>query len=581
MNKYLISVGTLIIGVFLGWLIFGADSSEKTAVSEHLHGSEESNNEIWTCSMHPQIRSNEPGACPICGMDLIPLDENSSNNPFVLEMSEEAVKISQIQTTTVGSTNSEKSDLEVAGKIEVNETNAASIVSHIPGRIEKLYISFTGEQVTKGQKIASIYSPLLITAQKELLEAQKIKASQPQLFEAAKNKLKFWKITDNQIEEILSAKEVIETFNIYAAYSGVVQKKKVSVGDYISQGDVLFDIQNLKDLWVVFDVYEKDISTVNIGDVISFSTTSNPGINYESKIVFIDPSINSQTRTAKIRAEISNSTASLKPEMFVRGYLSSNTNASSGLTIPKSSVMWTGTRSVVYVQLENTEIPSFEYREVVLGTSIGDNYIIKSGLKSGEQVVTQGAFVIDASAQLNNQASMMNQLSSQDQTKTVESTPDFVLDASDAFKNQLELVFSEYIQVKESLVNSDSKSASSAAEELNITLSKVDMKKVKGEAHIFWMKKSEELEHQTTLIQNSNLITEQRNAFGKLSKSMIAVTKSFGIGGQSYEMYCPMANSKEGAYWLSTENEIRNPYYGEKMMGCGEVKNEIRNPKNY
>jgi membrane fusion protein, copper/silver efflux system len=572
MKKYLLSAGFLVIGVFLGWLLFAGSNSNETA-NEHNHTADA--NEIWTCSMHPQIRKNEPGACPICGMDLIPLDENSSDNPFVLEMSEEAVKISQIQTTLVGGSNSQNSELELSGKIEVNETNSASLVTHIPGRIEKLYVSYTGEKVNKGQKIASIYSPTLITAQKELLEAQKIKGSQPQLFEAAKNKLKYWKITESQIQEILSQEEVIETFNIYAAYSGVVNERKVSVGDYKQEGNVLFEIQNLNSLWVVFDVYEKDISTINVGDVITFSTTSNPGKNYESKIVFIDPVLNSQTRTAKVRAEISNTASNLKPEMFVRGKLIGNEVKSSEIVVPKSAIMWTGTRSVVYVQLENTEIPSFEYREVVLGVSIGNNYEIKSGLSAGEYVVTQGAFVIDASAQLNNQASMMNQFSSPDKGNASDDVPDYVSSTSKEFKKQLEIVLNSYYTIKESLVNSDNKQASIASNKLLLNLQKTDMTLVKGDAHIYWMKKSNQLTIQANSIESTKEIAEQRKVFAQMSLSLIEVIKAFGIGGESYEMYCPMTNNKQGAYWLSAETEIRNPYYGDKMMGCGEIRNEL------
>jgi len=572
MKKYLLSAGFLVIGVFLGWLLF-ADSNSNETANEHNHTADA--NEIWTCSMHPQVRKNEPGACPICGMDLIPLDENSSGNPFVLEMSEEAVKISQIQTTLVGGSNFQNSELELSGKIEVNETNSASLVTHIPGRIEKLYVSYTGEKVNKGQKIASIYSPTLITAQKELLEAQKIKGSQPQLFEAAKNKLKYWKITESQIQEILSQEEVIETFNIYAAYSGVVNERKVSVGDYKQEGNVLFEIQNLNSLWVVFDVYEKDISTVNVGDIISFSTTSNPGKNYESRIVFIDPVLNSQTRTAKVRAEISNTASNLKPEMFVRGKLIGNTFNSSEIVVPKSAVMWTGTRSVVYVQLANTEIPSFEYREVVLGASIGNNYEIISGLSAGEYVVTQGAFVIDASAQLNNQASMMNQMSKPNEGKTSDVVPDYSSSTPEAFKDQLEQVLVAYYSLKESLVNSDKEQASITSNKLLLNLQKTDMTLVKGDAHIYWMKKSNQLTIQANSIESTKEIAEQRKVFAQMSLSLIEVIKAFGIGGESYEMYCPMTNNKQGAYWLSAETEIRNPYYGDKMMGCGEIRNEL------
>jgi Cu(I)/Ag(I) efflux system membrane fusion protein len=327
---------------------------------------------------------------------------------------------------------------------------------------------------------------------------------------------------------------------------------------------------------VVFDVYEKDISTINVGDVITFSTTSNPGKNYESKIVFIDPVLNGQTRTAKIRAEISNSSSNLKPEMFVRGKLIGNEVNSSEIVVPKSAVMWTGTRSVVYVQLENTEIPSFEYREVVLGVSIGNNYEIKSGLSAGEYVVTQGAFVIDASAQLYNQASMMNQFSSPDKGNASDDVPDYVSSTSKEFKKQLEIVLNSYYTIKESLVNSDIKQASIASNKLLSNLQKTDMALIKGAAHIYWMKKMNELTAQAKSIENNEEIAEQRKAFTQLSSTMIVVTKAFGIGGKSYEMYCPMANNKKGGFWLSNENNIRNPYYGDKMLGCGEIKNELK-----
>ncbi len=565
----------LILGLFLGWLFFSKGETEQsTDHSKHDHAVTESADQIWTCSMHPQIRKDEPGACPICGMDLIPLTENTSSHPYVLEMSDEAVKISQIQTTKVVSENQQNSNLELSGKVEVNESNSASLVTHIPGRIEKLYVSFTGEKVQKGQRIAALYSPLLITAQKELLEAEKMKESQPQLFEATRNKLKYWKITDEQIDEILASNEVKETFNIYAGHSGVVNKRHVSVGDYIGEGEVLFDIQNLNDVWVVFDVYEQDIRDVKVGDVITFSTIADPGISYKSNVAFIDPIINTQTRTTKIRAEISNRTAKLKPEMFVKGQLKGTIDESSDLIVPKSAVMWTGTRSVVYVQLENTKIPSFEYREVVLGPSIGNNYAIKSGLKSGEQVVTHGAFVIDASAQLNNQASMMNRLTDQsaDEQGTV---PNFIKTTPEAFKAQLNEMNNHYFTVKNALVSGEMKMAKNGAKLLLSQLKKVDMNLVKGDAHLFWMKKSMVIEEQSQRIFDAPNIAIQRKEFRNLSVPIIEVTKAFGIGDSSYEMFCPMTYNKEGGSWLSMEKEVKNPYYGQKMLNCGEVKQQL------
>ena len=317
MKKYILYAGILVGGILLGWIIFGGDSANSKDSKTSSNSTEEG--QIWTCSMHPQIRLPEPGDCPICGMTLIPLESDGNSNPLVFEMTEDAMKIANIQTTVIGTKKSDGKSLKLSGKIKVDETNSASIVSHISGRIEKLYISFTGEKVNQGQKIASIYSPKLITAQKELLEAYKVKDSNPKLYNATVNKLKYWKITDNQIQSIINSENVIESFNIYAGFSGVVLNKKVSVGDYLNEGEVLFDIQNLNQLWAVFDAYEADLSALKVGDKIMYSTTALPNRTFTSTIDFIDPVINASSRTAKIRAVVNNAQQQLKPEMFIEG----------------------------------------------------------------------------------------------------------------------------------------------------------------------------------------------------------------------------------------------------------------------
>jgi len=397
----------LVIGFTSAWLIKSSDSSNRNA--SETQTSSETENDIWTCSMHPQIRQNEPGQCPICGMDLIPLDDSNTGEIGRFEMTPDAVKLANIQTTVIGGANSQATNtINLNGKIQADETQSASIVAHIPGRIEQLYISYTGERVVKGQKIASIYSPDLITAQKELLEVQKIADVSPSLLEASKNKLKFWKISDSSIDEILQSGKIQENFIIYADYSGIVTSKNVSVGDYIKTGTVLFNIQNLQKLWVLFDVYENELANIKVGNKIEFSTTALPGKLFTAKINFVDPVINPSTRTASIRAEVNNKSQKLKPEMFVLGKISTPTIQNSQVAVPKSAVLWTGTRSVVYIKTPDTEIPSFEYREITLGNSLGASYEVLNGLNTGDEVVTNGAFVIDASAQLNNQTSMMN-----------------------------------------------------------------------------------------------------------------------------------------------------------------------------
>ncbi|MBD3639171.1 MAG: efflux RND transporter periplasmic adaptor subunit [Crocinitomicaceae bacterium] len=568
--KIIVPILTGVVGILLGYVIFSMVGSAKDDQQEVQAASDQ----IWTCSMHPQIRQNEPGDCPICGMELIPLESNTSSNPLVLEMSPEAVKLAQIQTTIIGTNSDISTNVKLSGKMEANETTSASLVSHIPGRIEKLYVSFTGEKVYRGQKIATIYSPLLITAQKELLEAYKMKDQQPKLFEASKNKLLYWKITDEQIEDIITSGEVNENFHIYAEHSGVVQKRRVSVGDHLNQGGVLFDIQNLNSLWAVFDVYEKDLPKVDMKDRITFTTPSVPGEKFEGRVSFIDPVIDPQTRTAKVRVEVRNRGNLLKPEMFISGELIGTYDSEMKITVPETAVLWTGQRSVVYVQVPEVNIPSYEFREVLLGEKLGDEYQVIEGLEVGEEVVTNGAFVIDASAQLNNRASMMNRMVPGAVDEEV--LPDYSEAVPKEFKNQLGLLNQSYIELKDAFVTASKESIHSSATQILEHLENVDMSLLDGERHQYWMDQRKTIKVMTEHILNEQDIKEQRMYFVDLSDAIIKSTKVFGVKDRVFFIqFCPMANNKEGAYWLSEEKEIRNPYFGDKMLTCGEVKTRI------
>lgn len=214
--------GILILGVLLGWLLFGGSSSNEK--EEHTH-SEVEENTTWTCSMHPQIKRNEPGDCPICGMDLIPMNEmNDALDPASFQMSKNAIKLANIQTVTVG-TGEMGRKIRLNGKVEIDERNSYTQSTHIPGRIEKLNINFTGEFVRKGQNLATIYSPELVTAQDELLQAESMRDTQPELLDAAIEKLKRWKIGQSQIDKILQNGKAIESFPIHADINGIVTEK--------------------------------------------------------------------------------------------------------------------------------------------------------------------------------------------------------------------------------------------------------------------------------------------------------------------------------------------------------------------
>lgn len=403
-NKYILYSLFTMAGLFLGWLFF-----HPRHVGEKVTLESDQKISVWTCAMHPQIRMDKPGKCPICGMDLIPLEQNNTSiDADAIHFTEEAAQLANIQTSIVTKQNP-VAEIRLYGKVEADERSLQSQVAYLSGRIEKLWVNFTGEMVRIGQPLALIYSPELITAQQELLVAARTKQTEPEIYEAAKVKLRQWKLTENQINEIENSGIVQSSFEIVSTTSGIVTTRQVNTGDYVSQGTVLFVVADLSKVWVKFDAYESDLTLLKKGDVLSFTVEALPGKNFSGQIAFIDPVLDPVTRVAKVRVEIANANGDLKPEMFVTGYVKADLpEYKDKLVIPGSAVLWTGKRSVVYIKLPGMNEPVFKLREIDLGPKLGNNYVVIDGLKEGEEIVTQGTFSVDAAAQLEGKPSMMN-----------------------------------------------------------------------------------------------------------------------------------------------------------------------------
>lgn len=408
-KKYIKIAAVAIACVLFGYLIGNLGNNEpEPLVHEHPELSEDT---VWTCSMHPQIRQPEPGDCPLCGMDLIPVKEGTpGENSPVVEMSDYAMKLANFETIEVGSGTAE-SQIRLNGVIAVDERLTYTQPTHVPGRIEQLLVNFTGEEVRRGQPLARIYSPEMITAQEELLQAYAIRESNPRLFEAAKQKLKSWKISENQIQQILENGEPLQRFTIFSDVNGIVTEKLAEPGDYVERGAPLFQIADLSKVWVLFDVYESEMRNLREGSTVQFTVASLPGEEFTGKIDFVNPVVDPQSRVATARIVIENPEGKLKPGMFVTGIAETpmrETN-SEEITVPQSAVLWTGERSVVYVKDETFSQNGFVMREIILGSEVGDSYIITEGLQPGDKVVVNGAFAVDAAAQLAGKPSMMNQ----------------------------------------------------------------------------------------------------------------------------------------------------------------------------
>lgn len=403
------SAGLIIAGIIIGWLIFG-EGKENPSQPILSDKNIEQQATIWTCSMHPQIRKDKPGKCPICAMDLIPLESGDEENTEFnkISMSESAIRIAEVQIAIVQKSMPEK-QIRLQGKVKPDERKIAVITSRFSGRIEKLFVNFTGQEVQQGEKLAIIYSPDLITAQKELFEAIKFKQTNPEYYKAAKNKLKLWSLSENQIDNIEQNGEPQNYFEVLSPLSGTVMKREVALGDYVNEGAMLFEIADLSAVWIMFDAYESDLPWIRTGAPVTFEVQSQPGKIFSGKVTFIDPVVNPETRVAYLRTEMENPAHLLKPEMFVRGIIKAKLpSALNALIIPKSSVLWTGKKAVVYVKVKEQTKPTFEYREITLGEDAGSFYVVKEGLQEGEEIVTNGVFKIDAAAQLAGKQSMMN-----------------------------------------------------------------------------------------------------------------------------------------------------------------------------
>jgi Cu(I)/Ag(I) efflux system membrane fusion protein len=589
MKKYIIYIGILLIGLLLGWLLFN-DSSHKD--TEHNHHAVTEMNQMWTCSMHPQIMQPESGDCPICGMDLIPTEYSSDGllaDQF--KLSENAMALANIQTSVVGNGKTEDNTIKLSGKIAENEETNAVQVSYFSGRLERLNVNFTGEKVQKGQLLATIYSPELYAAQQELITASSIKASQPALYEAVRNKLKLWKLSESQISQIETTGKITENFPVYATVSGTVSKKLVEQGEFIEQGQPLFKIANFNTVWANFDVYENQINLFKKGQEIYITTNAYANKEFKGNADFIDPVVDTRTRTVKLRVLLDNKEDTFKPGMFVEGKIKRTiSNKDQLLTIPSTAVLWTGERSVVYLKA-NPDQPIFEMREITLGHKIGNNYEVLEGLNNDHEIVTHGTFTVDAAAQLQGKKSMMNKKGFKTNTGheghlgletnislNIENyfNSNKRIKVSTNFQNQLKSVFDDYIHLKDALVKDDSKTVKLESKRLLANLSKIDMNQLKDkEVHNHWMLLEKEISMTATLISNTSKIATQRHHFKMLSSNLTNAIEVFGINEKVYHQFCPMANDNNGAYWLSKEKKVINPYFGNAMLTCGDVKQVI------
>jgi len=561
-NSYIIYFILILAGLLLGWLLFGRSSDDHHHNGDHEHA--EHNGDVeYTCSMHPQVRQDEPGDCPICGMDLIPAsdeDDHQEDDPFLFTMREAHSTWANVRTQRVDAKHA-GTTVRLTGKVVVNEREERTITSHFPGRIERLYADYTGRFISQGERLATLYSSELMQAQQELIQAAARKESQPRMYTAARERLKLFNLTESQINRIEEGGQASATTDLYAIRSGYLTQRAVSEGDYVYTGQTLFAIADLSNVWVELDAYETQIGQIQTGHQSKVELPAHPSKELTGQVEFVDPFVNPQTRTSRVRLTVSNPNNLLKPGMLVNATLTGT--GQHQVVVPETAILWTGKRSVVYVKKSQDNGFTFEFREIETGPRTSDGYTVISGLSEGEEIAVSGVFAIDAAAQLRGYYSMM-------------APPERAV-IPEPFKSKLEKLFHIYFDLKNALADDAPDQTRELGRKLKEQLETVGEHSLDGEHHMFWMNRYEDIEKSIGELVDAPGKEEMRVHFEPLSEAFIETARTLGAIGQTwYVAYCPMYDNDRGAYWLSEFEEIKNPYFGDMMLRCGEVRDVLR-----
>jgi Cu(I)/Ag(I) efflux system membrane fusion protein len=370
----------------------------------------------WKSPMDPTFISKSPGKDSM-GMDLVPVyeGEQPEGPPGTVQIDPATIQNIGV-TTAVVERKRLTHDIRTVGRIGYDEANVRRIAPKIGGWIDAQHVNFAGQVVRRGEPLLEIYSPELVSTQEEYLVALRYqqrlhesalpdaKAGADDLVRAAEKRLRYWNISEHQIEALRERGEITRTMVLYAPFRGIVVERMIPEGGFLQPGQTVYSIADISTVWVYANVYEYEAPWLRVGQEATMTLAYQPGVTHRGKVTYVYPYLDKKTRTIEVRMEFPNTPAlDLKPDMWANVTLHSEV-AREGLAVPIQAVIRTGQRDVAFVALEGGR---FEPRDVQLGVQVGDDFEVLAGLAEGERVVTSAQFLINSESNLQSAARKM------------------------------------------------------------------------------------------------------------------------------------------------------------------------------
>ncbi len=526
------------------------------ALKNHAHDDDASGGRrvaFYQSPMHPWIKSDKPGKCTICGMDLAPVyegDAGHAQDSALVMLAPVSASVIGVQTSEVTRGNWVKT-LRVNGVFEADETRRRVVSAHVPGRIEKLYVNEIGAHVEAGQPLAMLYSPEVQTAQRQYVERYRAGPNAVTASELAdaRERLLAMGLLPHEIAELEETRRPQATVEVHAHAGGTIISRAAYVGQYVDTHDTIFEVGDFSTLWFVFDAYEADLADLRTGLPVEV-TAAGGGETIVSPIAFIDPNMNPLNRTARVRVVLDNSSGALRHGQLATGHV--RIEKQDTLLVSRSAVLHTRSRPVVFVEKGEG---AYEPRTVTLGLAGDEAYEVLGGLKAGERVVTQGALLLDGQAQLAHTAT--DSVEGNGHAHAAEAAPAVSAEGIDAA--QLEALALAAADV----------SAALAADDLP------GFQKLYPKLHDAFTKAStvpQSLkDHGKKLVDGPDLKTARR-AFEPFSTELADLARAAHLHHRGIVkiFQCPMTPVLGVGRWLQRGPDLRNPFFGDAMLECGE-----------